>query len=257
MLTTERALTAVVVIACASRGQSTQPRFEVTSVKPHAAGFGPHIPGCMGERFTSSVGFGNLLQWAYDLRGREGSELLPRVASAIGQFYDIEAKAAGPIASESQCRLMVQALLADRFKMAVHWESRDGEVADLVVARGGPKMQKALPTDAGRDIDIVVDGKPIVFPPGPGGPKGYTMEQLAAFLTVRAADLQQITNKTGLEGPYRIDLRFSNSLAADSQDPVDPPLDAALAQQLGLRLEKRKGSVKVLVLDHIEKPDAN
>jgi hypothetical protein len=68
---------------------------------------------------------------------------------------------------------------------------------------------------------------------------------------------EPVADKTGLEGRYKIDLHISTSLAADNQDtPSDPSLDAALAQ-LGLRLEKHKGPVKVPVLDHIEPPDAN
>jgi uncharacterized protein (TIGR03435 family) len=66
-----------------------------------------------------------------------------------------------------------------------------------------------------------------------------------------------VADKTGLEGRYKIDLRYSTLLSAIDQDSsVDPPLDSALAK-LGLRLEKHKGTVKVPVLDHIEAPDAN
>jgi hypothetical protein len=67
MSTTAREMAAAAVIACASRGQSAQPRFEVASVRPHAAAFGPHIPGCTGDRFTSSVWFWESAPVAYDL----------------------------------------------------------------------------------------------------------------------------------------------------------------------------------------------
>jgi uncharacterized protein (TIGR03435 family) len=83
--------------------------------------------------------------------------------------------------------------------------------------------------------------------------KGMTMAELARRLP--AAAPEPVADKTGVVGRYKIDLRYSTSLAADSQD-VDPPLDAALSK-LGLRLEKHKGSVKVRVLDHIEAPDVN
>jgi uncharacterized protein (TIGR03435 family) len=174
--------------------------------------------------------------------------------------YDIQAKAAAPIASESQCRLMAQALFADRFKLAFHWEMRDAELIDLVTARGGPKMRKALPTDEGTDINFVVDGRllytwpPIADPVERARLKGLTTQELGQRLTTFAQAPQPITDKTGLEGRYKIDLRFSTSLTTDGQD--DPPLDAALAQ-LGLRLEKHKGSIKVPVLDHMEPPNPN
>lgn len=247
--------------APAAHAQSPAPRFEVVSIKPHKAGFGPRIPACTGDRFSSSVGFGNLLAFAYDLQGREGSDLLQRAVSTVGQFYDIEAKAAAPVASESQCRLMVQALLADRFKLAFHYEDREAELFDLVVARDGPKLPKALPTDEGSDVNIVVDGRPAVTwvpiadPEERARTKGMTLEELARRLMTTAP--LPVTDKTGLEGRYKIDLRYSISVATANQDtPEDPPLDAALAK-LGLRLEKRRGTVKFLVLDHIEKPAAN
>jgi uncharacterized protein (TIGR03435 family) len=247
----------------AARGQApAKLEFEVASVRPHVPGSGPHTPGCTGDRFSSvGVLFGNVLQWAYDFPGVTGREFFESVrATGVNRnFFDIQAKAGRPIASESECHLMVQALLADRFKLAFHWESKDAELSDLVVARGGPKIREALATDEGTDVDVVVDGRPIRrAPPDPDGSdsKGMTMRQLAQLLTISAAPggLQQIVDETGLEGRYNIDLRFSTTVPAGAPDFLDPPLDAAL-QQLGLRLEKHKGSVKVPVLDHIEPPD--
>ena len=86
-----------------------------------------------------------------------------------------------------------------------------------------------------------------------------TMEELAEILTTSANSgiLQQVVDKTGLEGRYKIDLRYSTSLPQNAPDFEDPPLETALAQQLGLRLEKHKGTIKVPVLDHIEAPDEN
>jgi len=128
----------------------------------------------------------------------------------------------------------------------------------LVVARGGPKLRKAIPTDEGSDVNIVVDGRlaitwvPIADPDERARTKGMTMEELALRLPTTA--LAPIADKTGLEGRYKIELRYSTPQSPDVQD--DPPLEAALAK-LGLRLEKHKGSVKVPVLDHIEPPNPN
>ncbi len=248
--------------APAARGQSAAPRFEVSSVRPWVPGSGVHLLDCTGDRFiVAGVHFGNILQWAYDLQGTAGDEFLERVPVSIRQkAYEIQAKAAGPIASETQCRLMVQGLLADRFKLAFHYQERDAGLLDLVVARRGPKLRKAFPTDEGSDVNIVVDGRlvytqpPIADPSERARAKGMTMEELARRLPTTAA--APVADRTGLEGRYKIDLRYSTSLPADGQELVDPPLEAALAK-LGLRLEKHKGSVKVPVLDHIEPPDAN
>jgi uncharacterized protein (TIGR03435 family) len=247
--------------APAAHAQSASPKFEVASIKPSVDSSGFHNPDCTGDRFiVAGLRFGYLLVWAYDLRGAAaGAAFFERVPLSIRQkSYDIQAKADRPFASESQCRLMVQALLADRFKLAFHYEKRDAELFELVVARGGPKLRKALPTDKGTDVNFVLDGRPYTQPPIEDADtrahtKGVTMQELAQWLPTP----EPVADKTGLEGRYKIDLRISTSLAADNQDtPADPSLDAALAQ-LGLRLEKHKGPVKVPVLDHIEPPDAN
>jgi uncharacterized protein (TIGR03435 family) len=254
----------VVWTARAAHAQSAAPKFEVASVRPWMPGSAVHLGDCSGDRYlVAGVHFGNILQWAYDLQGAAGDKLfLERVPVSLRQkAYEIQAEAADPIASESQCRLMVQALLADRFKLAFHHETRDADLFDLVVARGGPKLQQALPTDEGSDVNFVVDGRlvytqpPIADPTERAHTKGMTMEELARRLPTTAP--APVADKTGLEGRYKIDLRYSSSLPADNQDtPEDPQLDAALAK-LGLRLEKHKGSVKVPVLDHIEPPDSN
>lgn len=251
--------------APAAHAQSATPKFEVSSVRPHAASSGIHFYECSDDRFIAGgMIFANFLEWAYDLQGTLGREFIPRVPASIGEkAYDIQAKAASPFASESQCRLMVQAMLADRFKLAFHYEDRDAELFDLAVARGGPKMRKALPTDQGTDVNVVINGRVITEAPirDPGErarTKGLTMQELAQYLTGPTRAPQPIADKTGLEGRYKIDLRFLTSQpAADNGDtPEDPPLDAGLAK-LGLRLEKYKGSVRIPVLDHIEPPDPN
>jgi uncharacterized protein (TIGR03435 family) len=81
------------------------------------------------------------------------------------------------------------------------------------------------------------------------------MQELAGRLPMKS--LIPVVDETGLEGRFKIDLRFSTSLATNGQDPpMDPPLGAALAK-LGLRVEKRRGTAKIRVLDHIEFPDEN
>lgn len=186
-----------------------------------------------------------MIAWAYDLKGDASWEFLERNPAVIGKnYYDIQAVATDPVI-ESQCRLMVQALLASRFKLAVHWESREGQISDLVVARSGSKIQKARETDEGADLNIVVDGRLLRRPPRRSQGRD---DAGAEFLTDRRT-FQPIIDKTGL--------RYSTFLPRDSQEHVDPELETALAQHLGLRLEKHKGSVWILVLDHIETPTAN
>lgn len=262
LATLHRTVVLAGVLACGSLlAQPAVPTFEVASIKPHARGAGVHLPGCSGDRFDSAgVMFGNVLQWAYLFQGTAGYDFFESVRATPlnSNFYDIQAKAEHPFASEKQCRLMVQALFADRFKLSYHWELRDAEISDLVIAPGGAKLQKALATDEGTDVDMVIDGRPRrTAPPEPDGAqsRGMTMDQLAHLL-MDPAVLNEIVNKTGLEGRYKIDLRYSTSLPADSPFG-DPLLDAALPEQLGLRLQKHKGSLRVPILDHIEAPTPN
>ena len=153
---------------------------------------------------------------------------------------------------------MTQTLLADRFKFAAHWESREVQVSDLVVARGGPKLEKAADTDAGRGVNISLNGRPFLSAPGATKEaKGMTMQQFANFLT-SGRRLEPIVDKTGLEGMYKINLKFSIQPVGGNQVLEDPDLETALQQQLGLKLEKnRKGSMNLLILDHIEPPSEN
>jgi uncharacterized protein (TIGR03435 family) len=260
-------------------GQSSIPGFEVTSIKPHAPNSGFHEPGCSNDRFTSiGLPLQMVIGWAYELGVDANREFRGANRSLMEKSYryDIQAKAERPV-TESQCRLMVQALLADGFKLAVHWESKEAQVWDLVVAPGGPKMQQARETDVGTDRNIITNGRPLSTgprdPAAEPDPKGFTMKELADLLTYRR-NFEPIVDKTGLEGRYKIDLRYSTGLpsdafrsafggrlgppaSSDADQAVDPELEAALPKQLGLRLEKHKGSVKILVLDHIEPPTAN
>jgi uncharacterized protein (TIGR03435 family) len=194
----------------------------------------------------------------------EMQQRLPKEGGGAATLaYDIQAKAERPLA-ESQCKGAMQALLADRFKLAVHWESKEAQVSDLVIARGGPKMQKWLDTDTGRGFTITLNGRQAGGVPGASVPTGMTMQEFAEALTnlsaigVRGGSRQQpVIDKTGLEGRYKIDLKFSAEPPGGDQVFEDPDLETALQQQLGLKLETHKGIVETFLLDHIERPSAN
>jgi uncharacterized protein (TIGR03435 family) len=244
----------------AVHAQPTQPKFEVSSVKPRIRGSKLDVTECSGDRYMMSGPiFGNILQWAYLLKGDQGFELfMKRVPELLrNASYEIQGKAAGPI-STSECRLMVQSLLADRFKLAFHYETVEADLYDLVVALGGPKLQPARPTDEGSDVHVVWDGR-LVYEFGPKDPengtnaKGWTMEDLALHVPNNAP--LPVADKTDLKGRYKMDLRFSTTVSLEDQGQ-DPPFEAAIAK-LGLRLQKHKGPVQVPVLDHIEAPEPN
>ncbi|HKV49208.1 MAG TPA: TIGR03435 family protein [Candidatus Acidoferrales bacterium] len=155
--------------------------------------------------------------------------------------------------TEAQARQMMQNMLADRFKLAVHWEKKPGSVYALVVAKGG---FKGRPYDSKKDPPIYGNSilpcppedracHPLPLSPGP-------ISQLASAL---ASVLQRpVIDKTGLNGTYDLRLKWAGDLAANS--PL-PSLPTALRENFGLELKPETGEVNVLVIDHAEKPTPN
>ncbi len=175
--------------------------------------------------------------------------------------FDVEGRAQGnPI--RQQYGLMLQALLEDRFKLAVHRETRQLPVYELVVSKGGTKLKESK----------------CVGEPSPANPCGGFSVSLHGSIIGRevgvsefAANLgsllsREVIDKTGLAGNYNFDLHWTadDTTLRGPGDPDDPPPDpsgpslfTALQEQLGLELKSSKGPVEMLVIDHAEKPDEN
>jgi uncharacterized protein (TIGR03435 family) len=171
---------------------------------------------------------------------------------------------------------MLQALLADRFQLTVHRETRELLVYNLIVAKSGAKLQAAKPGDT------YANG--IKYPDGSlGGPgaleggvfdgwitaQGVTTANLAGELTQMLG--HPVTDRTGLAGAYDFKLQFTpdDRLQAPGgaapnerpglplSDSDEPSLFAAIQEQLGLKLEAGKGPVEIIVIDHVERPSGN
>jgi Protein of unknown function (DUF3738) len=136
-----RPITLILMAAMASFAQA--PVFEVASVKQNTAG-GRMSVESSADRFTAfDIGLGPLVLMAYDLNVRQISGL----DHTFDDRYDIVAKAERRVGSR-EMRQMLQSLLADRFKLQVHWETREAPVYSLTVAKGGPKSRHSdLPED--------------------------------------------------------------------------------------------------------------
>jgi uncharacterized protein (TIGR03435 family) len=160
---------------------------------------------------------------------------------------------------------MLQELLEDRFKLKTHGETKEGDVYNLVVIKSGSRMAAA------GSMAITVDETTIYgdrqkFPleqyrDGQGHDlvgRNCSMDKLASMLTAQFG--RPVSDKTGLTGSYDFVLkykgRFDQDRPADDLDPT-PPLDRALQDELGLKVESARGPVKLLVIDHVEKPSAN
>ena len=160
---------------------------------------------------------------------------------------------------------MLQALLAERFQLKTHWETKEGDVFHLVVAKGGQKMGAAgsMPPSA-EEVKIFGDRPiPVLRQKNVGQGYGFfandcSMDNLASMLTSQLG--RPVADMTGLTGKYDFVLkykgRFDSDRKVDDTDPT-PPMDRALQEELGLKVEAAKGPVKMLVIDHVEKPSEN
>jgi uncharacterized protein (TIGR03435 family) len=168
--------------------------------------------------------------------------------------------------SDDQAKLekqhMLQALLADRFQLKVHWETKQLPIVALQIAKRGIKLQQTKPVPTNADgnagsatpgsiqFHIVAMGRELVC-------SGLSMSDLASFLTGEMNT--RVVDQTGLGGLYDFTLQFNTLRSGDEgDDPAKwPPLSIAIQDQLGLRLESTKGPIRILVIDHIEKPSDN
>jgi uncharacterized protein (TIGR03435 family) len=172
----------------------------------------------------------------------------------LREGYDMAAKADHPVPRD-QLRLMLQSLLADRFKLTLHRESKTGPLYKLIVAKGGPKLEEADATGV-----FLANASPdgLVF-------RNAGMVQLSSFLSGRVDRI--VVDQTGLEGLYNFVLKMpayqGQDLAAvkrlDRSSPEAPsaPDFADALKQLGLQLIPDRAPVDYLVVDHVERPSAN
>jgi uncharacterized protein (TIGR03435 family) len=252
-------------------GQSAErPRFAVASIKPNPATGPRSMEVAMGAgyrpggRFVASnatVPF--LIQRAY---GVESFQLVGGPSWLRSDGYDIEAKP-GATTDQPRMWLMVQTLLAERFKLAMRRETREMPVYDLQPLKNG--LKPPLPER----------GQPRPAPPcGPGvvgSGTGLAMEGISVSMPALAKFLsalvgREVIDKTGFTGRFALHLEFANDdalaglpnprgpEASASPDGIGKPsLFSALQGQLGLKLESSKGPVDVFVIDHVEKPAEN
>jgi uncharacterized protein (TIGR03435 family) len=171
---------------------------------------------------------------------------------------------------------MLQALLADRFQLTVHRETKELTIYTLVIAKGGPKLQEAKAGDTYPNGGTYPDGTHA----GAGSMKGSVLSGEVTAQAVPIAKLAQdlmqmlghpVLDRTELTGVYDFKLQFTpddrlqpppgaspnSRIPLPSADSNAPSLFDALQEQLGLKLESGKGPVEVIVIDHIERPSGN
>jgi uncharacterized protein (TIGR03435 family) len=264
---------AQVVVSQKAEGTATKSplMFDVVSVKLNKSGPGNiniYSPtGGDGMNLTN-VALPDIVAYAYGIQSFDLLSGLPDWAES--DRYDIQAKVADSDVAkfrslnEAQRKLMIQALMTDRFKLKTHREPKSVEVYALIVAKNGPKMTEVKPGDPHPNGLKEPDGTPIRGPslngtgPGEETAQEVSMEFFAGSLSGIAG--RQVIDKTGLKGAYDFKLKFSrdqHSAQTDSDAEATtsgPSIFTALQEQLGLKLEPQKLSIPVLVIDHVERP---
>jgi uncharacterized protein (TIGR03435 family) len=233
------ACAALATMPLCSQSKEEPPVFDVASVKPCDASVpaGTMMQEKNGSLFYRHINLFAVLRRAYNVDG-------PQIdgPSWLGaDCYDFQAHFPEntPIPRLQQ---MLQELLRERFLLKAHIEKRELPAFNLVVAKGGIKMK---PSEGGE-----LSYGPSRSPSGRRLTGKITMPVLASNVSGWVG--HPVTDQTGLSGLYDLDLRFS--LADTSQNPdAYPPIETALPEQLGLKLEAGKARLDVVVIDSVQR----
>jgi uncharacterized protein (TIGR03435 family) len=236
---------------CLARAQTTvTPRFEVASIKPvpQASGVSLDFRVERGGRLTvTNLTLKVIILQAF---GVKQYQIAGGPAWLDTDRFDIAAKAEGD-PGRQQMMAMPQALLADRFQLKVHRETKEGNVFVLVAAKGGPKLK---PSTAAESYIRLYRNTPM-----DQVGVDYTIGAQKASMSLFAERLGEmqlgrpVLDRTGLPGEFDFKLNY-----AINDDPdTGPSIFSAIQEQLGLKLDAAKGPIETLVIDHAEKPSAN
>lgn len=225
----------------------TQTVFEVASIKLNLTDSHTSSAGTdPGGRFNATnLSLKDLIGYAYGVRDTQISGV-PRELES--RRYDIVARA-NTVKEMSREEVMpcVQALLADRFRLRVHRETREGLVYALVLAKSGPKLTAHAGTQGATGIGSSSG-------PGKASIEGSkaSMAGLADHLAGKAG--RPVIDRTGLTGEYDFRLEWASEQAVDSSLPS---FFTAIQEQLGLKLESMKGPIETIVVDSASSASEN
>jgi len=256
--------------------------FESASIKPHKSSGAVEMSRVSFTPYGFTATNVTLQTLIRDVYRVQESQIAGPADLLNSDRYDIEARMEKSVADElrkldpyqslPERQRMLQSLLADRFKLTIHRESKELPVYALAIAESGPKLQEAQHGDTYANGIKGPDGRP----GGPGniriGRDTLTGQALSMADFVRALSDQlgrPVLDKTGLTGRYDLNLQWTPD---DSQLPMfkatgtpsasqsaasGSSLFTTMQDQLGLKLESQDSPVEILVIDHVEKPSEN
>jgi uncharacterized protein (TIGR03435 family) len=270
--------------------------FEVATIKPNVSDDPPKVnftlgPGDTyaktGGRFlASNISLPDYIRFAYKLTDGQIEILQANAPKWIAATrFDITAKSEIPNPRKDQMRLMMQSLLAERFKLVLHMEKRQLPVLALVLAKPGKLGPQLWPHRAGDDTCSNVVAGPdhpseaetpsavpavcgglvsVGVPSAPShvriGGRNVPLTLLAAHLGEMGQFGRPVIDRTGLSGTFDLALEWGPDPAASPAAPEDDDkqtnLQEALRDQLGLKLERQKAPIDVLLIDHVDRQPA-
>ncbi len=244
-----KAMGAVVLLAVTvlSAQEEASPAFEVASVKVAAQRTGT-ASLIATDTDPAMVRYSNItLKILIAIAYRFDSRLIRGGPAWIDdQLYDLAAKLPAG-ASQDRVPVMLQALLAEKFKLAVHRETKEQSVYFLVQGKTGPRLKQAQSTDDQSVQRLRGDHPPIQITHS--GILGHSMDMGTFAATLAHVAGHQVVDHTGLTGLYDINLTWRPE---DDKD-FAPELFTVIQEQLGLKLESGKGPVEMLVIDHADR----
>ena len=235
--------------------------FDVVSVKPNRTGSNSTSTDSDNERFlATNLPLKAMIRSAYGLQTPDQISGLPGWANSVS--FDVQAK----LDAETSAKLkssskdvstqiwetMFQTMLAERFQLKVHKESRDLPIYTLVLAKGGSRLKAAEDTDPNNG-SMNTHNQSL-------DAKGIDVAALCRHLSQQLH--RKVVDGTGLTGTYTFTLQWSPDEAAGESVGATggtqlPTLFTALQEQLGLKLEPGKGPVETVVVDRVEMPSEN
>jgi len=252
-------LVGVVVAITVSSLPGQSPAFEAASIKlsdPNARGAGISMSPARIRIVNSPLTFCVEMAWnvkEFQVTGGTGW--------MANERYDIDAVAAAPFKGD-EFRAMLQALLADRFGLAVHHITQDKPGYALVVGKNGPKLPPPI------------ESRSFMFSRTPSGDvtvdaTSASMNRLAEALSSRLG--ATVVNQTGIEGQFNVSMQYTPDPTVEPMvtkggvpieprapdAPAGPSIFNVLQEKFGLKLEARKVPVDVIVIDRAKRPSEN